>query len=151
MKQLLVAMAVMSMQTPLWAAENQDEQAVRQAALDYIESQHEVAPERMEKALHKQLAKRTYWQKGDGGEFVMETSYDTMVRVAASYNKKGDRFPASPKKTVKVLDVGGRVASVKLIADDWIDYMHLMKNDQGQWQIVNVLWQYHDQSKHSSQ
>ena len=150
MKKLIAALAVLSLQAPLWAADNNDRQAVRQAALDYIESQHNVAPERMERALHKQLAKRTYWQKADGGEFVMETGYDTMVRVAASYNRQGDKFPSKPKKLVKVLDIDGRVASVKLTADDWIDYMHLMKNDQGQWQIVNVLWQYHDQSKHQS-
>jgi hypothetical protein len=29
---------------------------------------------------------------------------------------------------------------VKLVAGDWVDYMHLAKWN-GQWKIVNVLWQ----------
>lgn len=35
----------------------------------------------------------------------------------------------------------GRAASIKLIADEWIDYMHLVKLN-GSWKIINVLWQY---------
>ena len=40
-----------------------------------------------------------------------------------------------------------RTASVKLIADDWIDYMHVLKLN-GTWQLVNVLWQYKDSDAH---
>ncbi len=35
-----------------------------------------------------------------------------------------------------------QTASVKLIAEWGIDYMHLAKYD-GRWKIVNVLWQSH--------
>ncbi len=35
-----------------------------------------------------------------------------------------------------------QTASVKLIAEWGIDYMHLAKYE-GQWKIVNVLWQSH--------
>ena len=80
----------------------------------------------------------------------METSYEFMVRLAGFYNKNGDKFPDSPKKEVDILDIDGRVASVKLTVDGWIDYMHLIKTESGEWKIVNVLWQYHDQTKHSS-
>nr|WP_310734239.1 hypothetical protein [Shewanella sp. SR44-3] len=31
-----------------------------------------------------------------------------------------------------------------------MDYLHLYKNDQNEWKIINVLWQYHDETKHSS-
>nr|WP_310741892.1 hypothetical protein [Pseudoalteromonas sp. SG41-6] len=40
---------------------------------------------------------------------------------------------------------------MKLTVDDWIDYMHLYKNENKEWKIINVLWQYHDPKKHSSQ
>jgi len=64
-----------------------------------------------------------------------------------SYNRDGDKFPATPRKTVEILDVQASVASVKLTADEWIDYMHLVKiNDQ--WTVINVLWAYHDQDLH---
>jgi hypothetical protein len=48
---------------------------------------------------------------------------------------------------VKLLDVSARTASVKLIADAWIDYMHIVK-ENGEWKIINVLWQYNDVKQH---
>ncbi|ASW73968.1 hypothetical protein CJF12_06450 [Chryseobacterium piperi] len=71
-----------------------------------------------------------------------------MVLLAEkSYNRKKDRFPIVPKKEIKFLDVSDKTASVKLIADEWIDYMHLVKLN-GTWKIINVLWQYNDSSHH---
>lgn len=150
MYKALPLLSVLLLPTALFAGESDDMAAIRQAALDYLESQHNVSPDRMESAIHKQLAKRTYWKRQDQDEFVMETDYDTMVRVAETYNKNGDSFPEKPRKEIEILDINGRVASVKLTADDWIDYMHLFKNDNGEWKIINVLWQYHDRTKHIS-
>jgi len=127
-----------------------DKSAVIQAVRDYIESQHKSSKDQMARALHSKLAKRTYWQAKDGNEFVMETSRKSMLRVAENYNKNGDKFPKSPRIDINVLDIDQRIASVKLSADDWIDYMHLMKSQAGQWHIINVLWQYHDITKHGS-
>jgi len=124
--------------------------AVVQAARDYIESQHKSDKDQMARALHPKLAKRTFWQAQDGSEFVMETSRKTMLNVAQNYNRNGDKFPESPRIDIEVLAIDQRIASVKLSADDWVDYMHLIKNTQGQWQIINVLWQYHDTNKHGA-
>jgi hypothetical protein len=123
---------------------------VERAVLDYIESQINVAPDLMKRGLDEKLAKRTYWKSADGSEFIMETDFDAMVWVAENYNKEGDKFSTSPKISIKVLDIDNRVASVKLTVDDWIDYMHLYKNEHGEWKIINVLWQYHDTKLHSS-
>jgi hypothetical protein len=127
-----------------------DNQNVKRAVLDYIESQHKVEPELMKRGLDKKLAKRTYWKSKDGSEIIMETDFKTMVRLAGNYNKEGNKFPSSPKVDIDILDIDKRVASVKLTADDWIDYMHLYKNENNQWKIINVLWQYHDTKRHSS-
>jgi len=70
-----------------------------------------------------------------------------MILLAESYNKKGDKFPSTPRKDVKLLDVSTRTASVKLIADEWIDYMHLVKVN-ATWKVINVLWQYKDEKRH---
>lgn len=126
----------------------QDSLAIRQAALDYIESQHSPNAQQMERALHPRLVKRTFWtDKETGKDYVRETSAESMVLLAESYNKKKDKFPAVPKKEIKFLDVSDRTASVKLLADEWIDYMHLVKLN-GTWKIINVLWQYYDSSRH---
>lgn len=126
----------------------QDTLAIRQAALDYIESQHKPNPAQMDKALHPRMVKRTFWKdKATGKDYVRETTTESMVLLAESYNKNGDKFPASPKKDVVLLDVSERTASVKLIADEWIDYMHIVKLN-GSWKIINVLWQYKDIKQH---
>ncbi|MBE0361464.1 MULTISPECIES: nuclear transport factor 2 family protein [Pseudoalteromonas] len=128
-----------------------DSKNIQRAVLDYIEAQHKVEPELMKRGLDAKLAKRTYWKSEDGSEFIMETDFKTMVWVAENYNKEGNKFAASPKVDISILDIDNRVASVKLTVDDWIDYMHLYKNENKEWKIINVLWQYHDPKKHSSQ
>ena len=130
------------------ASQSEESEKVKRAVLDYIESQHQANPEMMARGLDKKLAKRTYWQGKNGVEFVMETDFETMVYVAENYNKKGDKFPAKPRVEIDVLDIDNRAASIKLTADEWIDYMHLYKNDKGEWKIINVLWQYHQESRH---
>ena len=44
------------------------------------------------------------------------------------------------QKDVTILDIYGNVASVKIVASDWIDYLHVAKFN-GRWVIVNVLWE----------
>jgi len=42
------------------------------------------------------------------------------------------------QKDVTILDVFENAASVKVIASDWVDYLHVAKFN-GRWVIVNVL------------
>jgi hypothetical protein len=44
------------------------------------------------------------------------------------------------QKDVTVLDVFGNAASVKIVASDWVDYLHMARWN-GRWVIVNVLWE----------
>ena len=125
-----------------------DSLAIKQVALDYIESQHNVKPEQFERAAHPRLVKRTFWtDKTTGKEYLRETFTDAMILLAETYNRDGDQFPANPNKEVIILDIYDKTASVKLIADDWIDYMHIVKLN-GKWQLVNVLWQFNDSEDH---
>lgn len=131
-----------------FAQTRQDSLEIRRTALDYLESQHSPNPQQMEQALHPRMVKRTFWNnKATGKDYLRETTADFMVILAEIYNKDGDKFPSSPRKEVKLLDISDRTASVKLLADEWIDYMHLVKLN-GSWKIVNVLWQYNDSSRH---
>lgn len=139
---------LLGISTSTFSQSKADSLAIQQAALDYIESQQVPNPSQMERALHPRMVKRTFWtDKESNKDYVRETTTESMVILAQNYNKKGDKFPANPKKEVKLLDVSDKTASLKLIADEWIDYMHLVKLN-GQWKIINVLWQYHDSSLH---
>lgn len=132
----------------LCAQTKEDSLMVKQVALDYIEAQHKVQPEQFERAAHPRMVKRTFWtNKQTKKEYLRETFTDAMVLLAASYNVDGDKFPDKPKKEVIILDMYDKTASVKLVADDWIDYMHIVKLN-GEWKLVNVLWQFNDSSTH---
>lgn len=127
---------------------SQDSLDIKQVALDYIESQHNVKPEQFKRAAHPRMVKRTFWtNKKTGKEYLRETFTDAMVLLAETYNQDGDKFPENPKKEVIILDIYDKTASVKLIADDWIDYMHIVKLNNT-WQLVNVLWQFNNSKDH---
>ena len=147
MKQFLFLVSFCLMATYSIAQSKQDSLDIKQVALDYIESQHNVKPEQFERAAHPRMVKRTFWtDKQTQKEYLRETFTDAMILLAETYNQNGDKFPKQPKKEVIILDIYDKTASVKLIADDWIDYMHIIKLN-GKWQIVNVLWQFNDSSQ----
>lgn len=132
----------------LTAQTAQDTADIKRVALAYIEAQHMPNPKLMEGALHPRMVKRSVFKnKATKKDFVSEYSAENMVILAESYNVKGDKFPPHPKKEVKLLDVSVLTASVKLIANEWIDYMHIVKTN-GEWKIINVLWQYNNLAEH---
>jgi hypothetical protein len=139
-----VAVTILNLQ----AQTAQDSLDIKRVALAYIESQHTPNPKLMQDALHPRLVKRSVFKnKATQKDYVSEYFTENMIILAESYNIKGDKFPKHPKKEVKLLDISARTASVKLIADEWIDYMHIVKVN-GEWKIINVLWQYNDVSQH---
>lgn len=132
----------------LQAQTAQDTLDIKRVALAYIEAQHNPDPKLMEGALHPRLVKRSVFKnKTTKKDYVSEYFAENMVILAESYNIKGDKFPKNPRKEVRLLDISAKTASVKLIADTWIDYMHIVKVN-GEWKIINVLWQYNDISEH---
>lgn len=118
-----------------------DYEAVRQAALDYVEGIYNVEPERIERSVHPDLAKVGYWWSKDDAAYQEDRmTYDELVSLAGRWNKNGRVDPATAPKEIQVLDLMDKTAVVKLRADWGVDHMHLAKID-GKWMIVNVLWQ----------
>jgi hypothetical protein len=146
-KLLFITLALITSLT-VQAQTAQDTVDIRRVALAYIEAQHTPNPKLMEGALHPRLVKRSVFRsKATQKDYISEYFTENMVILAETYNKKGDKFPKNPKKELKLLDISARTASVKLIADEWIDYMHIVKTN-GEWKIINVLWQYNNLSEH---
>lgn len=117
-----------------------DAAAIKQTALDYIEGWYEGNAERMERALHPELAKRIV-------ETNPQTGRSRLNQMSALSLVQGTRAGGGTKtakdkqqKDVTILDVYEGAASVKVIAGAWIDYLHMAKFN-GRWVIVNVLWE----------
>ena len=116
-----------------------DAELIKEAALDYIEGWYEGNPERMERALHPELAKRIVRTDQRGRSNLGQMGAMTLVKMTREHD--GASIPKEKQqKDVTVLDIFGNAASAKVIASDWIDYLHLAKWN-GRWVIVNVLWE----------
>jgi len=117
-----------------------DSAALRQTALDYIEGWYTGDHDRMAQAVHTALVKRIAATHPKTGAQVFRDQ-DSTALVAATKKGYGTKIPeANRQKDITILDVFEGAASVKIVAADWVDYLHLMKQD-GDWQIINVLWE----------
>ncbi|HYB54179.1 MAG TPA: nuclear transport factor 2 family protein, partial [Thermoanaerobaculia bacterium] len=119
------------------AASSPDADAIRQTALDYIEGWYEGDASRMERALHPELAKRIVFTDPSGQNTLSQMSAMTLVQRTREGMGKND--PAK-QKDVTILDIYENTAMVKIVATDWIDYLKEARWN-GQWKIVNVLWE----------
>jgi len=121
------------------SASDADKEAIKQTALDYIEGWYEGNPERMERALHPDLAKRIVMTNPQGRSQLQQMS--AMGLVQGVKRGGGKNTPKEKQqKDVTILDVFNNAACVKVVASDWIDYLHVAKWN-GRWVIVNVLWE----------
>jgi len=116
-----------------------DSAAIRATALDYIDGWYTGDAERMQRALHPDLAKRIVHAEAEGPDKVDHMGASQLVD--GTRQGFGSRTPEDQRQEdVTILDVFGNAASVKVVATDWIDYLHMGKVD-GRWVIVNVLWE----------
>ncbi len=116
-----------------------DKAAIKQTALDYIEGWYSGDAERMERALHPDLAKRIVITDAQGKSRLNQTS--AMGLVQGTRRGGGKATPKDKQsKDVTILDVFENAASVKIVASDWIDYLQMARWN-GRWVIVNVLWE----------
>jgi hypothetical protein len=116
-----------------------DSAAIRATALDYIEGWYQGSAERMERAVHPDLAKRIINTNPNGRSALGHQS--AMTLVLSTRRGGGKETPVAKQRTdVRILDIFGNTASVRVDADSWIDYLHIAKWN-GRWVIVNVLWE----------
>ena len=112
-------------------------QAIVAAALDYYEGWFDGEPERMERALHPDLVKRSLAEDGMSVETI---SAREMVEAAA----KGIGLTRDPGKQardiqIQVDHVYEDIATVTVTSAIYVDYLQLARTRDG-WKIVNVLW-----------
>ena len=122
-----------------------DADLIKQTALDYIEGWYEGNAERMERALHPELAKRIVRTDERGRSNLGQMGAMTLVQYTRSGG--GKNTPKDKQqKDVTVLDIFGNAAVVKVVASEWVDYLQVAKWN-GRWVIVNVLWEMKPQTK----
>ena len=138
---LTLTTAVLALSMIGLKAPSDDHKAVKRAVQDYVEGFYEAKPELIERGVHTDLVKYGFWrrtaeEKYKGGAM----TFDQAVELAKKWNADGKQG-TDLKYDIQLLDVADQTAAAKLTAKWGIDYMHLAKNDKGEWKIHHVMWQ----------
>ena len=113
------------------------EAAVVEAVLDYFEGWFDGDAERMERALHPGLAKRSLEKDG---RTLNETSAEWM-NDATARGVGRERDPGDRQLEVEVDDVHGTIANATVRSAVYREYVQLVRTPEG-WRIVNTLWEW---------
>ncbi len=117
-----------------------DSNGIREAAMDYIQGWYEGSAERMQRALHPELAKRIIRSDPKTGRSMIQTM-GALTLINSTKMGGGTSTPAARRRTdYRLLDVYENAAVARVDAGDWVDYLQLGKW-YGKWVIVNVLWE----------
>jgi hypothetical protein len=106
---------------------------------NYIKGWYAGDTVRMDKALHPDLVKR----RADifpytGNSFMESISKSAMMEYTKAGFGKSTPIE-NQNDEIEVLDIFGNIASVKITSIEFIDYLQLVKWN-GEWKIINVLW-----------
>jgi hypothetical protein len=112
-----------------------DEAAIRATVTDYIDGYYLSDSVRMERSLHPHYLKHTI--SGSNGDLRI-TDKSGMEMVQEVRGKKEVTPASQRRKEISIFAVDGDIASVKLVATAWTNYMTLLKQN-GEWKILSVV------------
>jgi hypothetical protein len=135
MRSAILAILILTFGVAPLARASDDKAAIRAIVLDYIEGYYLSDPVRMERSLHPTYLKHTVSGSGGDVKIVEKRGVDMVQEVR---NKKDVTPVADRKQDITILDVSGDVASVKLVATAWTNYMTLLKQNSA-WKILSVV------------
>ncbi len=109
---------------------------VKQEPFNYITSWYSGDTTQMKQALHPKVVKRRVVSTSE----VWNVSYDGIINAVKSCRGCIENVK-NGQKDIQILDETGDMASVKVVSNNFVDYLHLAKFNN-QWKIVNALWEY---------
>lgn len=119
-----------------------DRAAVEGAIRDYFDGWFDADPERMRRALHPSLAKRSVAQDADRTPAVSSITADEMIVWTAEGHGLA-RGRAGRHCEIRIDEISGGIASATIHSDAYVELLHLARVPAG-WQIVNALWRFAD-------
>lgn len=139
-KLFCIAIIFVSSATSFGQTEN-DSLSIKETALNYIEGLFTNNYERVEKAIHPELAKRVIKKDDKGNYRLSNMGYSELLYYTNTLQAK-DENPDEPfKAEVIIYDITKDIATIKLTQNKYkfFDYLHLGKVN-GDWKIINLLW-----------
>ncbi len=141
-KLLFVALSVLLLQSVAKSQTKQDSLSIKETVANYIEGWYSADVSRMEKSLHKDLAKRGIVPSRDGKNTEMlKASYTEMVSwTGQKPNQLKGNDALKNQLKISITEIGINIASAKSISPEFIDYLHLAKIGN-EWKILNAIWE----------
>jgi len=135
MRHAVLLILLLSAATARAERASDDRAAIRATIRDYIEGYYLNDAARMERSLHSHYLKHTI----SGSNRHLNVADKTGVEMVQEVRNKEKMTPVSERKEdVTIFDINGDVASAKLVAAHWTNYMTLLKQN-GKWKILSVV------------
>jgi hypothetical protein len=126
-----------------------DEEAIKAAALNYIEGSFSGDAERMERALHPELNKVIPVKVGKTGKTMLDKMGASML-IEGTRAKMGMVPEGKRNIEFTLLDIKNNIAMARVLSSRYYDYVQVAKFGDS-WKIVNVLWVMNPNLSRSSQ
>jgi|TARA_B100001971_G_scaffold135550_1_gene125198 hypothetical protein len=125
----------------LFPQTEKDTLLIKGTALNYIEGLYTNNYERMEKALHPELAKRVIKKDENGNYRLSNMGYSELIYYSKAWKPKFENPEEEFKADIIIFDISNDIATIKVTQNkyNFFDYIHLGKID-GEWKIINLLW-----------
>lgn len=139
--------AIQAQAPAAYTAPAADVEAVRQAALNYVDAIYRADPSLVRTSVHPTLAKRGFYLDRQGAWRESPMTYDQLLETARTWNADGRTLREGAPREVEVHEVLNRIASARVTAQWGVDYLQLAKFADG-WKIVNIVWQSPPRAEH---
>ncbi len=125
-------------------ATSKDSAEIRKKSLGYLVALQTLDPVLMDEVMNDSLNKITIgYNRSIKAEVARPTTRSQMMAFAEDWNKSNSKFPPVPNNEITILDIYNRIATVRLVSDNWVEYLHLIKLNE-KWEIINLIWQHKD-------
>lgn len=137
---LLVLTINISLFSQVFAQESSDTTLIQETIANYLDGFYTGDEDRMEQALHPDLAKRIIYTTPNGRSYLQNMGSMSLYQYT---KKKKDESEEHGDLDIKytIYEIYGKIAIAKAETEhfDFIDFIQLAKVD-GEWKIINVLW-----------
>jgi putative lumazine-binding protein len=123
---------------PAPSSTTEDEAAVIGTIEDYFLGWYDGDPERMTRALHPDLAKRSHVADGATPPVVRGITANQMI-VATAAGRGRRAGEAERRLGIRVDEIHGSIATARVDSVPYREYVHLVRTPDG-WRIINTLW-----------
>jgi hypothetical protein len=120
--------------------------AITSTVEDYFLGWYDGDADRMRRALHPDLAKRSFIAQG--GKPALLRAVTAHLMIGWTSEGEGRETDAEKRRlSITVDDVHDGIAAARVDSYEFREYVHLVKTPDG-WRIANTLWTWSDPSRH---